>query len=48
MSQSQSLFALIWSVADLPRGDYKLSEFDCIVVPFRRRWMLETGRHTSA
>ncbi|WP_246514117.1 type I restriction-modification system subunit M N-terminal domain-containing protein [Neoroseomonas soli] len=28
MSQTQSLSALIWSVADLLRGDYKPSEYD--------------------
>jgi len=34
MSQSQSLSALIWSVADLLRGDYKPSEYGRVILPF--------------
>lgn len=34
MSQSQSLSALIWSVADLLRGDYKPYEYGKVILPF--------------
>ncbi|MFK4047129.1 N-6 DNA methylase [Roseomonas mucosa] len=34
MSQSVSLSALIWSVADLLRGDYKPSEYGRVILPF--------------
>ncbi|WP_431283167.1 type I restriction-modification system subunit M [Humitalea sp. 24SJ18S-53] len=34
MSQSLSLSALIWSVADLLRGDYKPSEYGKVILPF--------------
>ncbi len=34
MSQSASLSALIWSVADLLRGDYKPSEYGRVILPF--------------
>jgi type I restriction enzyme M protein len=34
MSQTQSLSALIWSVADLLRGDYKPSEYGKVILPF--------------
>ena len=34
MSQTQSLSALIWSVADLLRGDYKPSEYGRVILPF--------------
>ncbi|WP_191057594.1 type I restriction-modification system subunit M [Geminicoccus harenae] len=34
MSQSQSLSALIWSVADRLRGDYKPSEYGKVILPF--------------
>src|SRR3954471_738311 len=34
MSQSSSLSALIWSVADLLRGDYKQSEYGRVILPF--------------
>jgi len=30
----QALSALIWSVADLPRGDYKQSEYGRVILPF--------------
>jgi type I restriction enzyme M protein len=30
-----SLSALIWSVADLLRGDYKQSEYGKVILPFR-------------
>ena len=33
MSQ-QNLSALIWSVADLLRGDYKQSEYGKVILPF--------------
>ena len=34
MSQSTSLSSLIWSVADLLRGDYKPSEYGRVILPF--------------
>lgn len=34
MSQSQNLSALIWSVADLLRGDYKPAEYASVILPF--------------
>jgi type I restriction enzyme M protein len=34
MSQSQSISALIWSVADLLRGDYRPSEYGRVILPF--------------
>jgi type I restriction enzyme M protein len=34
MNQSQSLSALIWSVADLLRGDYKPYEYGKVILPF--------------
>jgi type I restriction enzyme M protein len=34
MSQTQSLSTLIWSVADLLRGDYKPSEYGKVILPF--------------
>ena len=33
MSQ-QSLSSFIWSVADLPRGDYKQSDYGKVILPF--------------
>lgn len=32
---------LIWSVADLLRGDYKQSEYGKIILPFTLLWRLE-------
>ncbi|QDT15072.1 type I restriction-modification system subunit M [Alienimonas californiensis] len=34
MAESQNLSALIWSVADLLRGDYKQSEYGRVILPF--------------
>ena len=34
MSQTQTLSALIWSVADLLRGNYKPSEYGRVILPF--------------
>ena len=34
MSQTQSLSALIWSVADLLRGDYKPHDYGKVILPF--------------
>ncbi|MGC2457499.1 MAG: hypothetical protein WA435_05860 [Gallionellaceae bacterium] len=30
----QALSSFIWSVADLPRGDYKQSEYGKVILPF--------------
>lgn len=30
----QSLSNFIWSVADILRGDYKQSEYGCVILPF--------------
>lgn len=34
MSQPSSLSALIWSVADRLRGDYKPAEYGRVILPF--------------
>ena len=34
MSNTQSISALIWSVADLLRGEYKQSDYGKIILPF--------------
>ena len=35
-----NLSSFIWSVADLLRGDYKQSEYDKVILPFPRAWMM--------
>ena len=34
MNQSASISALIWSVADLLRGDYKPADYGKVILPF--------------
>ncbi len=34
MSQSASISSLIWSVADLLRGDYKPADYGKVILPF--------------
>ena len=34
MNQSPAISSLIWSVADLLRGDYKPSEYGKVILPF--------------
>ena len=45
MSQQPNLSALIWSVADLLRGDFKAHEYGRVILPFtvlrRYGWALQ-------
>jgi type I restriction enzyme M protein len=45
--QSQSISAIIWSTADLLRGDYKQSDYGKIILPFTLLRRLECVLHPT-